>query len=260
MINSANHAVLHNLPCDVVHRPAHVVFRALRVGGFRRRQGFTLIELLVVVAIIAMLVSILMPALRRARDQAKLVVCHSNLRKIGLAIAYYAADFDGWLPGTMLGSTLYPYHVYRAPHPEYPMAAYRLYLGETFGIPVGIGKWTDTAHNLAMCPAYDYFNHPVKAQIPRCWYWSMSCYDQNELSMRWASDWALARDSMLKFPGETIAWLEANEQHVYDWSKVYFNPRHGDASPSVRFDGHVENLTDSHPSFGMRGSQSQYGD
>lgn len=62
------------------------------------RKGFTLIELLVVIAIIALLMAILMPALRRARDQGKATVCASNLKQIGLASRLYAEDNDNKVP------------------------------------------------------------------------------------------------------------------------------------------------------------------
>jgi len=62
------------------------------------RQGFTLIELLVVIAIIAILASILFPVFSRAREKARQASCMSNLKQIGLALAMYASDFDGYLP------------------------------------------------------------------------------------------------------------------------------------------------------------------
>ena len=60
----------------------------------RNRRAFTLIELLVVVAIIAALMAILMPALSSARQQAKTVVCSSNLRQIGFAVQMYFEEFN----------------------------------------------------------------------------------------------------------------------------------------------------------------------
>jgi len=59
-----------------------------------RRSGFTLIELLVVIAIIAILMAILMPALNRAREQGKRIVCESNLKQLTLAWIMYADEND----------------------------------------------------------------------------------------------------------------------------------------------------------------------
>ncbi len=66
-----------------------------------RRSTFTLIELLVVVAIIALLVSILLPALGRAREQAKSIKCLSNLRTLGQGIMLYVAAERDVLPGRL---------------------------------------------------------------------------------------------------------------------------------------------------------------
>jgi len=64
----------------------------------KRKHGFTLIELLVVISIIALLVAILIPALSSAREQARCVVCKSNLRNIGLALRYYLDDHEEKMP------------------------------------------------------------------------------------------------------------------------------------------------------------------
>ncbi len=61
----------------------------------RKVKGFTLIELLVVIAVIALLMALLVPVLRSAREQAQRAVCLSNLRQLTLAWVVYAEDHDG---------------------------------------------------------------------------------------------------------------------------------------------------------------------
>lgn len=63
------------------------------------RRAFTLVELLVVIGIIAVLISMLLPALSRARESANRAVCASNLRQIGIACRMYANEHLGWFPG-----------------------------------------------------------------------------------------------------------------------------------------------------------------
>ena len=60
--------------------------------------AFTLVELLVVISIIAMLLAIMMPSLQKARNQAKKVVCLSNMRQMGIVLITYLVDSDNHLP------------------------------------------------------------------------------------------------------------------------------------------------------------------
>ncbi len=64
-----------------------------------RRSEFSLIELLVVIAILGILASLLLPALKGAKDMAEKILCTGNLKQIGLATNMYALDFKGYTPG-----------------------------------------------------------------------------------------------------------------------------------------------------------------
>lgn len=76
---------------------------------WRRAPAFTLIELLVVIAIISLLLSILLPAMSRAREISRRAVCASNLRQFGVSFIQYSEDFDSWFPAK--------------PHPNDPQAS-----------------------------------------------------------------------------------------------------------------------------------------
>ena len=80
------------------------------IGCARPSRGFTLIELCVVVAVVAVLVGLLLPALSNAKRKGHQTTCRSNLKQIGLAIQMYTDDHEEYLPGPVWSGVRPDYH------------------------------------------------------------------------------------------------------------------------------------------------------
>ena len=116
---------------------------------FRKRlnnqagYGFTLIELLVVVSIISLLVSILLPALSKARDAARAVACLSNFRQVGLTCEYYADDHNGYHPQVYY-YTAFPYFAWDR--------KLQVYTSDVIKSVPGPGDPVDSTNDVFSCP------------------------------------------------------------------------------------------------------------
>ena len=97
---------------------------------------FTLVELLVVIAILGLLAGLLVPATFKARRQARLTACVSQLHQIGIAVINYTTDFEDRLP---MCSRLYPEPRFRLPSLRQALTDY-LAVPDTFQCPADRGS------------------------------------------------------------------------------------------------------------------------
>jgi prepilin-type N-terminal cleavage/methylation domain-containing protein/prepilin-type processing-associated H-X9-DG protein len=183
---------------EISHKNSH---RSSGKASLRSLQsGFTLVELLVVISIIALLVSILLPSLNRAREAAKTVVCKAHMRQVGLASLMYSTDNNGWIC-----PAVGPY-VPRTPVVD--RYWYAKFIGYALDDMAGEGK-------LFSCPSDKESREVVSGNVTYFLSYSYPDYFGDMSRVGWdtsGSPWALMKESRLKNAASTVIMLDANHR------------------------------------------------
>ena len=207
--------------------------RPSSLPGSARPSGFTLIELLVVIAIIAILASLLLPALAHAKSRASSVQCLSQMRQIGLATWLYADDNEGFLPRSTHSATA---------HGQSPW-------GYALG-PYVAGKavthsdasWTNLFNSFYRCPKDPRRNGD--------WSYGKNVYPELSAAETGGPTWC--RIETMPHPEATVLFAEKTGGSMADHFMAHFWPdggqpevdryRHENRSNYTFCDGHASSL------------------
>ncbi len=183
--------------------------------NFPRRKIFTLIELLVVIAIIAILASLLLPALSKARAMVKASACINNLKQVGTGLAMYIEDFDSRFP------------VFN-PAGNWPSNTLRNFFRS--GAYQGLGMlykegYVGTNKQIFSCPGHNYHGNGLSSSDDRnyCDYvigW-FACWDQwgNFTANMTLADGTVCPNSAWGAPGLVADFSPNMKQYTSAWMR-----------------------------------------
>ena len=198
-----------------------------------KAKSFTLIELLIVVAIIAVLVSILLPALHSARRKAMQAVCSSNMKSIGSGFLQYSIDYDDYLPALYCGNTIFwPVSIRNyvgKPGRVLPTGSNHNVLEAEVHVPLGTYR-----NDIYLCP--DYRSDPGGYPMRRTYAATVVSSSVNDGGFAWDHDASLPDDldprmdrrprKITRIKGQSVLLVEGVSKSGYGFPSEWKKPNY----------------------------------